>query len=67
MRLTNEILSDPEDADVKLFCKVLNQLNLCRKNVNTIRDLTELAKQLLEVFFFLFHYFKGFSILFTFS
>jgi len=50
MRLTNEILSDPEDADVKLFCKVLNQLNLCRKNVNTIRDLTELAKQLLEVF-----------------
>jgi len=49
MKLANEILSDPEDADVRLLCKALNQLKLCARNVNIIRDLMELSNQVMEV------------------
>ena len=49
MRLANEVISDPEDADVRLLCKALNQFDLCPRNVTTIQDLMELSNQLMEV------------------
>ncbi|XP_057304839.1 condensin complex subunit 3-like isoform X2 [Hydractinia symbiolongicarpus] len=48
IKLANEILSDPEDADIKLLCKTLNQLHICVRNTTVIQDLMELNMQMLE-------------------
>lgn len=49
MKVANEILSDPEDPEVKLFCKALNQLTICPRNMTTLQDLMELTNQMIEV------------------
>ena len=48
-KISNQILSDAEDPDIKLFCKALNQLTICPKNVIAISDLIELSLQMITM------------------
>lgn len=48
LKLSNEILTDPEDPDVKIFCKALNLLSICPENIPVIQDLQELSCQMMK-------------------
>jgi len=47
-KIANEILSDPEDPDLKVLCKTMNQLCVCPQNKTAINDLIDLSRQMLD-------------------
>ena len=49
MRVCNEILKDPNSFHVRVLCKVLTCLELSEGNNSKLKELTVLAKNLLEV------------------
>nr|XP_047138807.1 condensin complex subunit 3 isoform X3 [Hydra vulgaris] len=49
VKIANEILSDPDSTNIKMFCKVLNHLNICPRNKSVISDLIMLTSKIQKV------------------
>ena len=49
IKMSNEILSNPNSFDARLFVKVLSSLRLTSTNENVLKDLKVLCRRMLKV------------------